>query len=130
MTGSSVLLRAENALGATAPLDSAALHCAPQCALLAGSVWVDCRLGEYSLHDLVVLDQQTVGVIISIGSDSCQVLTNKNQVRKSGQVGGGLPALMASQISQASAASLDKNLHVPLLCFVWHCSGLCGCPPS
>ena len=63
-------------------MNSAALQHTFRCAVLAESVWVDCRLGEYSLHDLVVLDQQTVGVIISIGSDSCQVLTNKNQVRQ------------------------------------------------
>ena len=64
-------------------------------ALLTAYVWEDCRLGEYSLHDLVVLDQQTVGVIISIGSDSCQVLTNKNQVRENLFWTGHLSALLA-----------------------------------
>ncbi|BDA45194.1 Transcription elongation factor SPT5 [Coccomyxa sp. Obi] len=36
--------------------------------------------GAYELHDLVVLDQTTVGVIISVAKDSCKVLTNKGSV--------------------------------------------------
>lgn len=39
-----------------------------------------CRLGAYELHDLVVLDQNVVGVIISIAKDSCKVLTNRASV--------------------------------------------------
>ena len=35
------------------------------------------RFGEYSLHDLVILDQQTMGVIIAIHANSCKVLTNQ-----------------------------------------------------
>ena len=41
------------------------------------SVALACRLGAYELHDLVVLDQNVVGVIISIAKDSCKVLTNR-----------------------------------------------------
>lgn len=40
-----------------------------------------CRFGTYELHDLVVLDSNTVGVIISIAKDSCKVLTNKVRAR-------------------------------------------------
>ena len=35
------------------------------------------RFGEYGLHDLVVLDQQTMGVIVQIHANSCKVLTNQ-----------------------------------------------------
>lgn len=35
------------------------------------------RFGQYELHDLVVLDQQTTGVIIGVEKDSCQVLTSE-----------------------------------------------------
>lgn len=36
-----------------------------------------CRWGEYELHNLVVLDQTTVGVIVAIEADSARVLTNQ-----------------------------------------------------
>ena len=36
-----------------------------------------CRFGKYELHDLVVLDQQTTGVIISVSKDTCKVLTTE-----------------------------------------------------
>ncbi|BBN10641.1 transcription elongation factor SPT5 [Marchantia polymorpha subsp. ruderalis] len=32
------------------------------------------KLGDYELHDLVLLDQSTVGVIVRVEKDSCQVL--------------------------------------------------------
>lgn len=35
------------------------------------------RFGQFSLHDLVILDQQTAGVIISISANTCKVLTNQ-----------------------------------------------------
>ena len=35
------------------------------------------RFGEYELFDLVVLDQQTVGVVVAIDKDTCRVLTNQ-----------------------------------------------------
>ena len=35
------------------------------------------RFGEYGLHDLVVLDQQTMGVIVAIHATTCKVLTNQ-----------------------------------------------------
>lgn len=35
-----------------------------------------CRFGKYELHDLVVLDQQTTGVIVTVEKDSCKVLTS------------------------------------------------------
>jgi len=38
------------------------------------------RFGPYELHDLVVLDQATVGVIVEISKDSCKVLTNQGSV--------------------------------------------------
>lgn len=34
------------------------------------------KIGDYDLHDLVVLDHQTVGVIVHVEKDSCRVLTN------------------------------------------------------
>ena len=36
-----------------------------------------CSFGHFSLHDLVILDQQTGGVIISISANTCRVLTNQ-----------------------------------------------------
>ena len=45
-----------------------------------------CRLGGYDLHDLVVLDATTVGVIVGVEADSVKVLTN--QVRGGGGRGG------------------------------------------
>lgn len=39
-----------------------------------------CRLGGYEMHDLVVLDNTTVGVIVNVEQDALRVLTN--QVRK------------------------------------------------
>lgn len=36
-----------------------------------------CRFGKYELHDLVVLDQQTTGIIISVEKDTCRVLTTE-----------------------------------------------------
>jgi hypothetical protein len=31
------------------------------------------RFGEYELHDLVVLDEYTVGVVVEIAEDACKV---------------------------------------------------------
>lgn len=39
-----------------------------------------CRFGEYELHDLVELDQQTAGVLVQADAETCQVLTNRNAV--------------------------------------------------
>lgn len=39
--------------------------------------WCADRFGQYALHDLVILDPQTAGVIISISATSCRVLTNQ-----------------------------------------------------
>ncbi len=39
-----------------------------------------CRFGDYDLHDLIELDQQTVGVMIQADAETCQVLTNRNAV--------------------------------------------------
>lgn len=36
------------------------------------------RFGDYDLHDLIELDQQTVGVMIQADAETCQVLTNRN----------------------------------------------------
>jgi len=36
-----------------------------------------CRFGKYELHDLVVLDQQTTGIIVGVEKDSCRVLTTE-----------------------------------------------------
>ncbi|KAL3147827.1 hypothetical protein ABBQ32_002553 [Trebouxia sp. C0010 RCD-2024] len=36
------------------------------------------RFGEYDLHDLVELDQQTAGVMIAADAETCQILTNRN----------------------------------------------------
>ena len=36
-----------------------------------------CRFGKYELHDLVVLDQQTTGIIIGVDKESCRVLTTE-----------------------------------------------------
>ena len=36
-------------------------------------------IGDYELFDLVVLDAQTVGVIIAVDKDSCRVLTNQGR---------------------------------------------------
>lgn len=38
-----------------------------------------CRIGDYDLFDLVVLDSQTVGVIIGVDKDSCKILTNQGR---------------------------------------------------
>jgi transcription elongation factor SPT5 len=35
------------------------------------------RLGEYEMHDLVVLDNTTVGVVVDVESDALRVLTNQ-----------------------------------------------------
>lgn len=35
------------------------------------------KIGDHDLHDLVVLDHQTVGVIVHVEKDSCRVLTNQ-----------------------------------------------------
>lgn len=42
-----------------------------------------CRFGDYDLHDLIELDQQTVGVMIQADAETCQVLTNRNAVKPS-----------------------------------------------
>ena len=39
-----------------------------------------CRFGDYDLHDLVELDQQTAGVMIAADAETCQILTNRNAV--------------------------------------------------
>ena len=39
-----------------------------------------CRFGDYDLHDLIELDQQTVGIMIQADAETCQVLTNRNAV--------------------------------------------------
>lgn len=36
-------------------------------------------IGDYELFDLVVLDAQTVGVIVGVNKDSCRVLTNQGR---------------------------------------------------
>jgi hypothetical protein len=41
-----------------------------------------CRFEGYDLHELVVLDQHTVGIIVSVTANSCKILTNK--VRRAG----------------------------------------------
>ena len=41
-----------------------------------------CRFGDYDLHDLIELDQQTVGVMIQADAETCQVLTNRNAVSR------------------------------------------------
>ena len=41
------------------------------------------RFGEYELHDLVELDQQTAGVLVQADAETCQVLTNRNAVSTS-----------------------------------------------
>ena len=38
-----------------------------------------CRFGKYELHDLVVLDQQTTGIIVSVEKETCRVLTTEVQ---------------------------------------------------
>ena len=38
------------------------------------------RLGGYEMHDLVVLDNTTVGVVVNVEQDALRVLTN--QVRQ------------------------------------------------
>lgn len=35
------------------------------------------RFGKYELHDLVVLDQQTTGIIVSVDKETCRVLTTE-----------------------------------------------------
>ena len=40
------------------------------------------RFGDYDLHDLIELDQQTVGVMIQADAETCQVLTNRNAVSR------------------------------------------------
>ena len=42
--------------------------------------WLNCRFGEYDLHDLVELDQMTAGVMIAADAETCQILTNRNAV--------------------------------------------------
>ena len=42
--------------------------------------WLECRFGEYDLHDLVELDQTTAGVMIAADAETCQILTNRNAV--------------------------------------------------
>ena len=42
--------------------------------------WLECRFGEYDLHDLVELDQMTAGVMIAADAETCQILTNRNAV--------------------------------------------------
>eukprot|EP00887_Chlorella_sp_A99_P006595 scaffold3.g6595.t1 len=39
-------------------------------------------LGQYELHDLVVLDANTVGVVVGVEADSCTVLTNQGRPDK------------------------------------------------
>jgi len=39
-----------------------------------------CRFGDYDLHDLIELDQQTVGVMVQADAETCQILTNRNAV--------------------------------------------------
>ena len=36
-----------------------------------------CSFGKYELHDLLMLDDGSVGVLIAVAKDSCKVLTNK-----------------------------------------------------
>lgn len=36
-----------------------------------------CSFGNYELHDLLMLDDGSVGVLIAVAKDSCKVLTNK-----------------------------------------------------
>ncbi|KAK9811747.1 hypothetical protein WJX72_009461 [[Myrmecia] bisecta] len=38
--------------------------------------------GQYELHDLVVLDQQTAGIIVAVDKDTCRVLTNQGTPEK------------------------------------------------
>ncbi len=52
-----------------------------------------CRFGDYDLHDLIELDQQTVGVMIQADAETCQVLTNRNAVSRYP-----LPVQSASQL--------------------------------
>jgi transcription elongation factor SPT5 len=40
------------------------------------------KIGDYDLFDLVVLDSQTVGVIVGIEKDTCRVLTNAGDLGK------------------------------------------------
>jgi ABC-type sugar transport system substrate-binding protein len=39
------------------------------------------RLGGYEMHDLVVLDNTTVGVVVNVDQDSLRVLTNQASKR-------------------------------------------------
>ena len=41
-----------------------------------------CSFGPYELHDLVVLDQSTVGVIVEISKEACKVLSNQGTVER------------------------------------------------
>lgn len=41
-----------------------------------------CSIGGYDLFDLVVLDAQTVGVIVGVDKDCCSVLTNQGRPEK------------------------------------------------
>ena len=43
------------------------------------SLSLSCRLGGYDLHDLVVLDNTTVGVIVGVEADAVTVLTNQGR---------------------------------------------------
>ena len=36
-----------------------------------------CSFGKYELHDLLMLDDGSVGVLIAVAKDFCKVLTNK-----------------------------------------------------
>ena len=36
-----------------------------------------CRLGGYEMHDLIVLDNTTVGVMVNVEQDALRVLTNQ-----------------------------------------------------
>ena len=60
-----------------------------------------CRFGEYELHDLVELDQQTAGVLVQADAETCQVLTNRNAVSHT------LPVLTANAIHAYLSCVVD-----------------------
>ena len=45
----------------------------PNMACMQGALVLHCRFGAYELHDLVVLDHHTVGVIVEIAKEACKV---------------------------------------------------------
>ena len=61
----------------------------------------DDRFGAYELHDLVVLDQHTVGVIVEISKEACKVRSSVD---------------LRSLLRAARPITVDMNVHGSACC--------------